>query len=173
MHLPHEVPEGVAQLQLRGGVHHPELDKVASPEGIRGEREACNLWLSVALGFGRGRERRRRDKRLELYKAAGAIHGQTPTERVRKEREARNLLVPRCLWKAKLDPAFPAVLSTEGRVVGLCWEKLRPKGPKKKALGFGREREARERDKRLRALRAPCGHTLGYIGFSPPPGAAV
>ena len=26
--------------------------------------------------------------------------------------------------------AFPAVLSTEGRVVGICWEKLKPKGPK-------------------------------------------
>jgi len=26
--------------------------------------------------------------------------------------------------------AFSAVLSTEGRVVGLCWEKLYPKGPK-------------------------------------------
>ena len=24
----------------------------------------------------------------------------------------------------------PAVLSTEGRVVGLCWEHLKPKGPK-------------------------------------------
>jgi len=27
--------------------------------------------------------------------------------------------------------AFSAVLSTEGRVVGPCWEKLKPKGPKK------------------------------------------
>ena len=26
--------------------------------------------------------------------------------------------------------AFFAVLSTEGRVVGLCWQKLKPKGPK-------------------------------------------
>ena len=26
--------------------------------------------------------------------------------------------------------AFSAVLSTEGRVVGLCWAKLKPKGPK-------------------------------------------
>ena len=26
--------------------------------------------------------------------------------------------------------AFSAVLSTEGRVVGPCWEKLKPKGPK-------------------------------------------
>ena len=26
--------------------------------------------------------------------------------------------------------AFFAVLSTEGRVVGLCWVKLKPKGPK-------------------------------------------
>ena len=25
---------------------------------------------------------------------------------------------------------FSAVLSTEGRVVGLCWAKLKPKGPK-------------------------------------------
>ena len=26
--------------------------------------------------------------------------------------------------------AFPAVLATEGRVVGLCWEKLQSNGPK-------------------------------------------
>ena len=29
--------------------------------------------------------------------------------------------------------AFSAVLSTEGRVVGLCWAKLKPKGPKGRA----------------------------------------
>ena len=31
---------------------------------------------------------------------------------------------------AKLKPKGPKVLSTEGRVVGPCWEKLKPKGPK-------------------------------------------
>ena len=30
--------------------------------------------------------------------------------------------------------AFSAVLSTEGRVVGLCWEHLKPKGPKGSAV---------------------------------------
>ncbi|KAJ1493303.1 hypothetical protein T484DRAFT_1929448, partial [Baffinella frigidus] len=32
--------------------------------------------------------------------------------------------------------AFFAVLSTEGRVVGLCWEKLKPKGPKGWGVGY-------------------------------------
>ena len=33
--------------------------------------------------------------------------------------------------------AFSAVLSTAGRVVGLCWAKLKPKGPKGPHLGSG------------------------------------
>ena len=33
--------------------------------------------------------------------------------------------------------AFSAVLSTEGRVVGPCWEKLKPKGPKGRAGNKG------------------------------------
>ena len=39
-------------------------------------------------------------------------------------------------------------------------------GPQGEALGFGRggEREAREREKSLRALCAPRAHTPGYIG---------
>ena len=45
-------------------------------------------------------------------------------------------------WRAKRDPAAKmlmlyAVLSNEGRVVGPCWEKLKPKGPKGR---FGSQR---------------------------------
>ena len=36
-----------------------------------------------------------------------------------------------------LKNAFSAVLSTEGRVVGLCWAKLKPKGPKERPQGLG------------------------------------
>ena len=32
--------------------------------------------------------------------------------------------------------AVSAVLSTEGRVVGICWEKLKPKGPQGDILDF-------------------------------------
>ena len=31
--------------------------------------------------------------------------------------------------------AFSAVLPTEGRVVGLCWGELKPKGPKERGHG--------------------------------------
>ena len=45
-------------------------------------------------------------------------------------------------WKDKRDPkaknAFSAVLSTEGRAVGLCWGKLKPQEPKQaRATGPG------------------------------------
>ena len=42
----------------------------------------------------------------------------------------KRLLGAGCDPKAKY--ALSAVLSTEGRVVGLCWENLKPKGPKEK-----------------------------------------
>ena len=75
-----------------------------------------------------------------------------------------------------MSNAFTAVLFTEGRVVGLCWEKLKPKGPKgrnvvlpdgaalvgrslgqrKRKTGDERQREG-ERAKGLHACR-PCGY---------------
>ena len=41
--------------------------------------------------------------------------------------EGGNQYIP----KVQSKDAFAAVLSTEGRVVGPCWEKLKPKGPKR------------------------------------------
>ena len=42
---------------------------------------------------------------------------------------------PRSKRDPKAKNAFPAVLSTEGRAVVLCWEKLLPIGPKKDLKG--------------------------------------
>ena len=40
--------------------------------------------------------------------------------------------------------AFSAVLSTEGRVVGPCWEHLKPEGPKGHAVEHRRDATLRE-----------------------------
>ena len=60
-----------------------------------------------------------------------------------------------------------AVLSTEGRVVGPCWEKLKPKGP----AGLGDQVGWRaERDPKARMLYLQSflqkGVSLGYVGLN-------
>jgi len=54
-----------------------------------------------------------------------------PTERMMMRRDSLiPAKAPRVFLKAGSKNAFSAVLSTEGRVLGPCWEKLKPKGPK-------------------------------------------
>ena len=55
--------------------------------------------------------------------------------------------------------AFSAVLSTEGRVVGLCWAKLKPKGPK------GDEGVLCSGSSRSRRRPGLCVHSLSTYPF--------
>ncbi|KAJ1475145.1 hypothetical protein T484DRAFT_3201116 [Baffinella frigidus] len=70
--------------------------------------------------------------------------------------------------RSERKKSFPAVLSTEGRVVGICWEKLKPQGPKegRGQLAGTRLGDSTEWRWRVRAGRRCCSGFGAATNFS-------
>ena len=74
------------------------------------------------------------------------------------------VFVIEALTRSESKNAFSAVLSTEGRVVGLCWAKLKPKGsPLHDPLHWRAKRDPKAKMLSLQSFLRK-GVSLAYVG---------